>query len=200
MMCVESLNDVTSCRIIFPIELIWTLKVFWRTCCTEVGALKCCWQKTISKVVFSTACETARIINCNKCRKVFVLGAECVGCPCTKRWKAFHCEPGVHEVLTLRMSARLGVEGVNEAEFICLFGQVGEKVRHHLAGLSTRPKFPERLRNVSSRSFKGDVWNSRGLLPMELFKFWLVVECVYMADSAGAVDDENLFRRHWEVR
>ena len=98
------------------------------------------------------------------------------------------------------MSARLGVEGVNEAEFICLFGQVGEKVRHHLAGLSTRPKFPERLRNVSSWSFKGDVWNSRGLLPMELFKFWLVVECVYMADSAGAVDDENLFRRHWEVR
>ena len=118
MLAVEPLQESDGCLVILRRIGIGPGKVGRRILGVEVGPLKSRWEKAIAEIILAGTGGSARIINGNEGRKLVVFRTQCVSRPRTEGRKPFHGKSGVHEILTLRMSARLRMQGVHEAKVV----------------------------------------------------------------------------------
>ena len=93
-------------------------QVGWRILGAEVGPLKSGRKEAVPEVVLTGTGGASGIVDGNEGGEFVVLRTEGVGGPRTEGGETLHGEARVHEILTLRMGAGLGMEGVHEAEII----------------------------------------------------------------------------------
>ena len=146
---IETLKQINGSFIRLTSVSLRAVQIGWRIFGIKVGALKSRGQESTSKIVLAASRESSRIVDRHERGQLLIFRTKCIRHPSSKRWKAFHREPGVHKVLTLRVGTGFRVQRMKEAKIVDLFSQVWEQVRNHFSCLTSRFEIPERFRNIA---------------------------------------------------
>ena len=195
MLFVEPLQETAGGAIGFCIDRSGAIQVTNGLGGVEISSLKGRGEEAGPPVIDGGLRRAAGIGDRDVGREVLIFAPQGVAGPGAHTGEAVEGETGRHVVFARAVRVGLAFDGMQEADVVGQFPEVGHQIGNHLARFTSRLELPGTLSEVPLLPLEGDEFVAAGhWFTMHFDERRFVVEGIQVTAGSGAENDDDIFR------